>query len=730
MRTLAGHQGGVLGAVQLSTRHVASWSYEAPVRVWDLTTGQPVAEWQSGDSPVARQLSDGRLLTRGERDDGPDIRMRIWRATDDEPVTLEPAGDITGVTEIEAGLFGWSDDGTFRLWDLAAGTLIREDTVPEIASSGAISLSEDRVLLYSDDHGSMWIWRARTGTLEHSLEGHDDRVTGALALPDGRFVSWNWDELRVWNHDGACTNAISHHHSGTYDARILTNGRLATWTTSSIGRLCVWDLDDATSTVLADGEGTFRACWQRRDGSLVASAWGRTMAWDLETLAPLGQIPDELVTECTDGRLIGTSSQVRIWAPDAWQAPPEGGAGDSDSDTGALAITAERMVVWNQARIDLWDTIGRHRVIRVKTPAAGVVRLDDRTFASWTTEHVVSVWNATTGAQLASLEGHTDDVRGAAVLSTGHLLSWSADGAIRTWDLDRGECVRILEDEPIRQGPSSPMTSMYGDWRDMVEWHTNEMGQRSDVCGVIEAAASVLVSWSQDYCLRVWDCQSGDRLDSKLVHEWDVRGVARLASGRLISWAGDGLLVIWDLRPNGSLHEVRRWQGYGDSRYGGVKGIRVLEDQRILSWGADELKLSGPELAGKSRVFADPGVAGVAELKDGRLMTWSRERYRLWHLDSGELVTAGPLQEALRQPELATARASVEAPLLVTTRGVAWASEGCAGVTLYGPPARFTEWHSSARAVTPVCFVNRSVVIREEDELVFLDLIGDTSVET
>ena len=53
---------------------------------------------------------------------------------------------------------------------------------------------------WSDDD-TLRLW-AGDGTLLALLEGHEGRVTGALALADGRLLSWAEDStLRLWDED-------------------------------------------------------------------------------------------------------------------------------------------------------------------------------------------------------------------------------------------------------------------------------------------------------------------------------------------------------------------------------------------------------------------------------------------------------------------------------------------------------------------------------------------------
>ena len=59
-------------------------------------------------------------------------------------------------------------------------------------------------------------------------------------------------------------------------------------------------------------------------------------------------------------------------------------------------------------------------------------------------EWVLALWNAETGARLKTLRGHDKTINGAAFLPDRSLVSWSADGTLRFWNVQRGAIRRIL----------------------------------------------------------------------------------------------------------------------------------------------------------------------------------------------------------------------------------------------------------------------------------------------
>jgi WD40 repeat protein len=69
--------------------------------------------------------------------------------------------------------------------------------------------------------------------------------------------------------------------------------------------------------------------------------------------------------------------------------------------------------------------------------------------ASGSWDGTVRLWEAASGRELATLQGHTGVVRGVALSSDGRLLaSGSWDGTVRLWQTSSGASLRTLRHDP------------------------------------------------------------------------------------------------------------------------------------------------------------------------------------------------------------------------------------------------------------------------------------------
>jgi WD40 repeat protein len=156
LRTLAGHENSVLGALLLPDgKRALSWSFDKTLRLWDLEMGNQVGEPLTGHEWA---VNGALLLPDGKR------------------------------------ALSWSGDHTLRLWDLETGYQLGEPFIGhQSAVDGALLLpTGKRVLSWSLDE-TLRLWDLETGKqIGEPLTGHKHWANGALLLPDGkRALSWS-----------------------------------------------------------------------------------------------------------------------------------------------------------------------------------------------------------------------------------------------------------------------------------------------------------------------------------------------------------------------------------------------------------------------------------------------------------------------------------------------------------------------------------------------------------
>jgi WD40 repeat protein len=516
------------------------------------------------------------------------------------------------------------------------------DMAPETAPARAAS-----PLMSSPHQGFRQLTgKRKPSALLRVLDGHHSGVTGALALEDGRIVSWGEDgTLRLWNRDGRPLATLDGHQSSVYGALVLDDGHILSWSRDDTLRL--WDGDGRP---LASLEGH----WEGVRGALALED-GCILSWS-------------------------DDSTLRLWNRDGSHVATLNG--HQSSVYGALVLDDGHILSWSRDdTLRLWDGDGRPLATLDghQSSVYGALVLDDGHILSWSEDGTLRLWNRN-GSSLAILKGHQSAVWGALVLDDGHILSWSGDGTLRLWDSDGAPLATLeghqgavlgalaLKDDRILSWSGDVMRLWDGGGKPFAPLE----GHQGPVSGALALFDGRMLSWSWDGTLRLWD-EEGRPLVILEGHQSAVLGALALEDDRILSWSRDGTLRLWDGkgRPLASLDDqsevwgvlvlddghILSWSGDGTLRLwdgGGkplvppeghqepVNGVLALDDSRILSWSWDGAlwlwKSDGSffaTLKGHEKL-----VSGALALKDDRILSWSEDKtLRLWDGDGRPLAT-------------------------------------------------------------------------------------------
>jgi RNA polymerase sigma factor (sigma-70 family) len=513
-------------------------------------------------------------------------------------VPLRQGGPIEALSLSADGkrLATGGDDGIVRLWDLAAGKLLRRfDVTGAVIRGFAVALAPDGKTLATPSRPKgafgpeqISLWDAATGEELRRMEERSEPACARLVFsPDGKMLAageWDGGHVQVWD---------------------AANGK----------KIKSWQGHTDTVTAIA-----FSADGKRL---VTAGADKAVRLWDAATFAELrsftGHTDRVLCAALSpDGTLLATGAAdatARLW--DVATGKELHVLTGHKYGVGAVAFSADGQTLLtggHDGKILLW-TAGTGKALKeLPGRQGGITGLfltpDGKRVVCGGYDNTVHVRDAMTGREVFDFSGHQGRVAGVACSPDGKLLaSASADGTVRLWS--GGKEVRRLT-----------------------------------VAGTGGAAALAFspdgktVATAVFHGIQLWDVATGRELRKLPGHDGWTCCLAYAPDGEALASGGDDKIIhLWDPATGKELRRI-------DVNTERIWSLAFSPDGKVLAAGGAypspaPLHLwdpaSGKELPG----FPDAGLAfGLAFSPDGTLLALASAKgtVALWNVAARTLA--------------------------------------------------------------------------------------------
>jgi WD40 repeat protein len=588
-RRFTGHRAPVAAvAVHPDGRRVASAAADRSVRIWDIESARELAAFtgHSGWVTAVAFTPDGRRLLSGSDD----RTIRIWDLEPDMrriPVATTPDGRRAISTAAEGH--------ALKLWDLERGAELLTMRGHTGQIHGLALTRDGRRAVSASEDGTVRVWQLATGEQFRVLPGHGAAVLAVAMTADGQgSVSASADGMiRFWDLEtGTQLHLLVSQGIPARAVTITADGRKAL-SGADDGMVRLWNLETGTKEAEFLESASVFAVAMKSDGrrAVFGCANGSVRICNLQNVSEsrvLMAHADAVVAVAITDDGLGIISASRDLSVKFW-----------DGEASKLAVT----IHFSTAAVGSEYQPGHGpRMVRSRgDPITGVAFISGGTRAIFAAQDgTITLWKSEPWRRILALPGHTNEITSLATMPDDrHVLSVSADRALKLWDIETG-AVRL--------------TLTNASW----------------IRGVaVTSDGKKAITASSGSKLTLWDLERGTEIFAVEKHLERITVVAMAQNGRVVSLSDNGMLRIWDLETR---EEVARFSNNSPCANAlkvtrdGARAVVGLPDGTIKTWdlrsGSESQSLRGHGGAILSLTLTSDDRHCVSSSADNTLRIW------------------------------------------------------------------------------------------------------------
>jgi len=485
-------ENGRVTAVALSSDGNRLFTADDRIRVWDVTTGKQLREFQPHNGKIEDErrtwIEQMALRTEGKHliTVGTDDRVVIWDADNGKSIRDFEAKDINSSNCTISADGKWLFVNSFwaknvQMWNIAAGKKVRTFPVNHLYSHG-VTVSQDGKWLFATDDSadganvSARMWEVASGKLVRVFAGMLESVNAVSLSDDGkRLVTASGNQFakgprtaQMWDLTAGKQVRVFKGHEGTV-------------TSAAISRDGKW--------VASGGEDKFVRLWDADTGKELNKFLGNSGMVIAVTLSHDGR----WLAAGTGGTGVYSSDPEWNFGTRVFNLDTRTRAGLFEQMAGVRAVTVSHdcnwlaTAGWNK-KLLLWDMKSGKVLREFKgheyVVAAVDLSEDGKWLVSASFDGTARLWEAQTAKHIRTFKSHTDAIYCLALSRDGKwLATGGGDRTVRLEELATGKTIRVFK------GHTEAVTSV-----------------------ALAADGKRLVTGSLDGTTRIWNTTTGKEL--------------------------------------------------------------------------------------------------------------------------------------------------------------------------------------------------------------------------
>jgi WD40 repeat protein len=517
-------------AISPDGRTLAAAGWDRHVRLWDLPTGRLRATLEEHSYGVicVAYSPDGKTLASGSYD----TTVVLWDV-ETHQVTTKLSGRTGPIWAVAFSpdskmLATGSQDNAVQLWNLATGQSVAT-LLGHKGGALSVAFSPDGQTVASGSYdGMVKIWDVAVRAERLTLAG-DAPVAFS---PDGSLASGR--SIRLWDVQAGKERSVLPKSEGAVCLDFSPHGNFLAWGTQD-RHVMVCDL--------ASGEARIHH--------------GRSTSIQCVTFSPDGQT---LVSAADDGK-------IEVWgvAPESEPAPLK------QSNVRSLVFSRDGRIMASASHetATVVDVATGHEIagIRINPSHGGApcaLSPDGKTLAAAGQDRMVRLFNAATGLELASLQGHTEYVYSVTFSPDGKTLaSGSNDGSAILWEVasrqpratlrHKSGCTALAfspDGQLLATACHEGLTMIWdvATGKERLILEGTKLGHHQWIWAAAFSPDSKLLATAGSFgAVKLWDARTGVLRASLTGHTGSLHSVAFFPDGQTLVAAGDdGVAKFWD----------------------------------------------------------------------------------------------------------------------------------------------------------------------------------------